>query len=688
MNSKNTAINTEKTKMHLADKKQTGKIELDTLDILWRRSDGFVDFCSEIVSWSQRLAPRTIRLFIENHVAQDKRIALMASVQARWAEAKVYHGIPDWEKPTGGVSRRLQCCGRSDAFPTLRGAFLFPCRGAALGGLHGCSMKTRRDLVIRNFLEGYSHPHCFSCPFYKEYEASEELGISVVAATYDAHSLFLGSPGLILLDETLYLISYDWHIRGVARDHQLCTAISLSHDRGQTWIPTAFIEGIHFASPVLIGDEVYLFGCDFYGNLLACRSADRGRNWSAFKTLSAATPERQWRCSPMAVVFDGKKIRFVLEAHLPPFKWGEEFRPTVAMASIADDLLEPASWSFSNSIPFDFRAPGLSWLEGSILRDKIILRRHCNGYDTGSLLDYDPTGNRISVPDDHAIAMPGGCTKFDVKFDGKTKLYWAVVNPVERPVGFRNRLALAVSRDLRHWEIRSVIAQHWDAMRYGFHYASWQFDGDDLVLAGRLAWNTTRNGHDSSHIVFKRVGNFRCLTREDDVLHYDPKELESGCYETDDYRIDYTFIAGTPLEFRPFRDGQHPFLDKDDYVLNGIPPEFQDYVMIAPKFQQVLYIVFTAKKHMVFHLAKSPLPNNEGVEYWMPREQKAKLIGPFISTKNGSSNDKTHEYAVELFHKVFQAGESIEIQHTLSRNELNFETLLVRLPSREASEPG
>jgi hypothetical protein len=59
------------------------------------------------------------------------------------------------------------------------------------------------------------------------------------------------------------------------------------------------------------------------------------------------------------------------------------------------------------------------------------------------------------------VEFPGGAKKFTIRYDRKSKLYWALTNPAPGeadPASVRNTLALISSPDLRRWQVRKVRA--------------------------------------------------------------------------------------------------------------------------------------------------------------------------------------------------------------------------------------
>ena len=105
--------------------------------------------------------------------------------------------------------------------------------------------------------------------------------------------------------------------------------------------------------------------------------------------------------------------------------------------------------------------------------------------------------------------FPGGAKKFTIRYDRKSRRYWALANPapgVEKPASVRNTLSLVSSPDLREWRVERVIVSNPDAMKHGFQYVDWQVDGKDLAAVVRVAFDDDSGGannfHDANYLTF------------------------------------------------------------------------------------------------------------------------------------------------------------------------------------------
>src|SRR5690606_6166817 len=116
-----------------------------------------------------------------------------------------------------------------------------------------------------------------------------------------------------------------------------------------------------------------------------------------------------------------------------------------------------------------------------------------------------------------------GSKKFAIRFDEKSNRYWTLSNiipeefrkqyPERNPAGFRNTLALMSSDDLVNWQTHEIILQHADVLNHGFQYVDWLFEGEDMIVVSRTAYDDgneqAHNNHDANFLTFHRITDFR-----------------------------------------------------------------------------------------------------------------------------------------------------------------------------------
>ena len=133
--------------------------------------------------------------------------------------------------------------------------------------------------------------------------------------------------------------------------------------------------------------------------------------------------------------------------------------------------------------------------------------------DEGKQLSFDPS--------DGFINFPGGMTKFTIRRDSLTGLYYTLSNPNNNPaLGAyqRNRLALCTSTDLRNLQEKMILIEDDSYLNEvqsrqlsGFQYVDWHFDGDDIIYLVRTSYNGAHNFHDSNRITYHKLKSFRKL---------------------------------------------------------------------------------------------------------------------------------------------------------------------------------
>ena len=135
-------------------------------------------------------------------------------------------------------------------------------------------------------------------------------------------------------------------------------------------------------------------------------------------------------------------------------------------------------------------------------------------------LETAPSGKKLLY-----IPMPGGHMRFHILYDEQTKLYWLLSSqstdstirvekmPKDR-VGLgnneRNRLVLHFSKNLIDWCFAGLVAIG-PSNKQSRHYASMDFDGEDLIILSRSGDARAKSAHDGNLITFHRVKNFRRL---------------------------------------------------------------------------------------------------------------------------------------------------------------------------------
>ena len=378
----------------------------------------------------------------------------------------------------------------------------------------------------------------------------------VIGAARLPDTEFVGSPSIVILPDGACLASHDFF--GKKGDWLNSTRVFNSTDRGLTWTRVAHVRGQFWSSLFVHRGAVYLFGTSRkHGDVVIRRSTDSGRTWNT--PLDAKTGRLflgKYHCAPVPLVVHGGRIWRAFEEIVNDLDWPRHHAALVISAPEDADLLDAANWRRTNGIVFDpawapGRRPG--WLEGNVVVTPEgglanILRTNTEvgpdaefplkggaagipRFELAARIEVPANGETITFdPNKGFFHFPGSQSKFTIRFDPVTRRYWSLVNKITNqhhgrdssscPLRQRNVLALTSSADLRQWQEHAKVlrwregAQLTIRGRVAFQYPDWQFDGDDLIVASRTAWNG-QNYHNANYLTFHRIRNFRALTMAD-----------------------------------------------------------------------------------------------------------------------------------------------------------------------------
>ncbi|MDP6119063.1 MAG: sialidase family protein [Planctomycetota bacterium] len=344
----------------------------------------------------------------------------------------------------------------------------------------------------------------------------------IISQSPDPQKVYIGSPSIVILPDGRYVASHDWFGKGTTYG---TTEVFISSNRGALWERMSTIKGQFWSTLFLHKKKLYIIGAGKrYGPTVIRRSDDSGRTWTEPKDAKSGLlrGENAYHCAPVPVMNHNGRIWRAMEDKHGNEGWGRHFRAFVMSASEDTDLLDASNWTFSNRLPFkrewgDTSAAG--WLEGNIVIDpdgKIlnVLRLESKQGEQAAVVHVSADGREITFdPKTDIIRMPGGKTKFTIRFDPKTDRYWSLVNKASNPRAVRNVLALISSRNVRDWRVESVLLMHPDTGNHAFQYVDWQFDGNNIIAASRTAWGNSHNFHDANYLTFHRVMDFRSEAR-------------------------------------------------------------------------------------------------------------------------------------------------------------------------------
>ena len=358
---------------------------------------------------------------------------------------------------------------------------------------------------------------------------------------------YLGSPSLVRLDDGAILASHDYFGSGSPKNMEgraHLTSIYRSEDDGVTWTNITHVSGAFWNSLFTVGSTVYLLGPSAqFGHIVIRRSDDGGYSWThpADETtglLARGGPDDtppNYHCAPVPVVFHNGRIYRALEDKIARIH-GRDFQAFVISVDEDADLLKAENWTMSNKLDYDLDADPphwgspdrpTCWIEGNVVADPdgqlwdILRLRTEPQYNTAAMVKILDDGKRLEFdPATGFINLPGGETKFTIRRDPETGIYWSLVNDMqdEPYIVRRNRLSVVTSDDLKTWTHRKVLLEDnlesdpdLSYKKTGFQYVDWVFDGDDIMYLSRTAYDGAHNFHDSNRITFSRIREYRKL---------------------------------------------------------------------------------------------------------------------------------------------------------------------------------
>jgi len=348
---------------------------------------------------------------------------------------------------------------------------------------------------------------------------------------------YIGSPSIALLPDGGYLASHDIFGPGSSFDS---TRVFSSKDQGETWSLIARIQGQFWSTLFLNRDVLYLLGTSKeYGAAIIRQSRDAGHTWTEpeDERTGLLRDDQRYHCAPMPVIEHEGRLWRAIEDAEGPGGWGSHFRSIMMSVPVDADPLMRENWTFSEPLGSD-----LSWLDGRFqgwLEGNAVVTP---GGELVNLLRVDepfPGGRAARVhvsrdgtrcffdPDQDFLPLPGANTKFALRYDPPSQLYWTLANVIPRdyedraPAAIRNTLALLCSPDLTSFQVRCVLLHHPQPQHHAFQYVDWLAEGEDLIAVSRTAHDDGLGGahtyHDANFLTFHRFEGFRHLTLEDSV---------------------------------------------------------------------------------------------------------------------------------------------------------------------------
>lgn len=360
---------------------------------------------------------------------------------------------------------------------------------------------------------------------------------------------YVGSPGIIRLQDGDLLASHDYFGPGCPRNHENeehLLSLYRSSDDGATWSNLTHVAGQYWSSLFAHRGALYLFGVSQqYGSVVIRRSDDAGNTWThpmdeRSGLLFRGGPYREnpnYHCAPVPVLVKDGWLYRAFEDCIDA-QWGVGFQSCVVACPEDAELLDARNWLMSNRVPFDRAWLPADWpplerpgfLEGNVVAapdGEIYNILRCNSIPVVGkavmlrvIHERTSAGTEGSLHQEFAriIDFPGGMSKFTIRRDCVSGLYLTISNNNTDPgyANQRNVLSLHSSDDLIHWTHRRTLLEDdlglpWEqSIRLtGFQYVDWQFDGDDIIYLVRTAYDGAHNFHDANRLTFHRLEDWR-----------------------------------------------------------------------------------------------------------------------------------------------------------------------------------
>lgn len=398
------------------------------------------------------------------------------------------------------------------------------------------------------FLTGFI---VFTSPLYAQNNIDslkKSLWISEVKYQDPSTKLYLGSPSILRLNKKEILVTHDYFGPNRPRDNQgrsNRTSVYKSVNEGKTWKHLTDIDGMYWANLFEHKGKVYLLGTtSANGSIAIRRTDDGGKTWtnptSPSTGLLFAEGENgtapRYHCAPTPVVkHNGRLYRAFENIEDNTVRGMRGYRALVISINENDDLLDASKWTMSNQLSFDATSwdppksyPTTGWLEGNMVAGtdgklwNILRVNSTPFYDRTAMIAVIENGKKVDFTPDNFIKLPGGQSKFIIRTDHTTGIYWAMVNNNTngKEANQRNVLSLYASKDLRNWyhaktlmEDNQGLSERESIALTGFQYPDWQFDGKNIIYLSRTGYGKgVPRAHDSNLITFGRVDDFRKFT--------------------------------------------------------------------------------------------------------------------------------------------------------------------------------
>src|SRR5690554_199889 len=349
---------------------------------------------------------------------------------------------------------------------------------------------------------------------------------------------YIGSPSICILPNGDYIASHD-HFGPKSTEHERAvTAVYKSTNKGKSWDKISEINGQFWSNLFVHHNKLYIMGTwKHHGNFIIRESDDWGKTWSSpTDAENGLLLEGEYHTAPMPVIeHNGRLWRAIENAKSSTPRWGIRYSAMMLSVPVDANLLNAGNWTSTNYLTYDstyLNGNFGGWLEGNAvvtpqgeIVDILRVATSEPGVDMAAIVTVNADGKTASFNlETGFMNFVGGARKFVIRYDKKSKRYWAIGNMVKeefanfRAANVRNTLVIKSSPDLKSWSVHKILLEHPDVKRHGFQYADWQFNKKDIIFLSRTAFDDEYGGannyHDANYLTFHRIKNFRKLVKK------------------------------------------------------------------------------------------------------------------------------------------------------------------------------
>ncbi|MGN6724712.1 MAG: sialidase family protein [Tepidisphaeraceae bacterium] len=399
-------------------------------------------------------------------------------------------------------------------------------------------LATARRIIAAVAITAYAGAFCSAAAY-------SSVPGSVIDHLPAGGGVYVGSPALAVLPDGTYIASHDLFGPSSTAPSVGVTKLFRSIDRGVTWSPLSTISGQQWSNLFTQGNALYLMGTSKdYGRVTIRKSIDGGATWTtpSDTTNGYLSLGETHHTAPTPVVIADGRIWRSMEDTGAGGGWPAQFRTFVMSAPIGSDLLNKGNWRYTGDMPGTAKLSSSKgwlpnnafngWLEGNMVRTAggelvNVLRVDvpAGAAQKGAIVHVNPADNGLAFdPAVDIVNLPGGSSKFTIRYDPATQKYWTLSDTVTvannvagvPPGSIRDVVSLVSSTDLTNWTItRTVLSDTTDAGHIGFQYLDWQFDGADIVAVSRTAYPDGVGGansyHNANYLTFHRIVDYAAV---------------------------------------------------------------------------------------------------------------------------------------------------------------------------------